>query len=121
MRHIYRIFINSFHYNNGDYLKKLKPKIIGYRNYKSFSNESFREELEQVVSNEDNCDANFRKFISTGNRIDQYVPKKKRYIRGNQSDFEMNEVLSMTIMLDLNLEIHFFKTELRKIKIIIKQ
>ena len=49
--------------------KKLKPKIIAYRNYKTFSNDSFREELEQIVSNEDNCYAKFGNFISKCNRI----------------------------------------------------
>ena len=42
--------------------KKLKPKIIICCSYKSFSNDSFREALKQIVSNEDNCDANFGIF-----------------------------------------------------------
>ena len=61
--------------------KKLKPKNITYRNYKSFSNNSFREALQQIVSNEDTCDANFGNFISTCNRIlDKQSPHTKKTI-----------------------------------------
>ena len=39
--------------------KNLKPKITTCRNYKSFSNDSFREALQKAVSNEDNYYAIF--------------------------------------------------------------
>lgn len=42
--------------------KKLKPKIIICFTYKSFSNDSFRKALKQMVSNEDNGDGNFGIF-----------------------------------------------------------
>ena len=55
--------------------KKLNPKFIAYRNYKTFSNDSFREKFEQIVSNEDNCYAKFGNFISTRYGIfDQHAP-----------------------------------------------
>ena len=39
--------------------KKSKPKIITYRSYKSFSNDRFREALQQIECNEDDCDSRF--------------------------------------------------------------
>ena len=71
--------------------KKSEPKIITYCSYKSFSNNNFREELRQVVSNRGNCDTNFKSFISSYN-------KKKKYLKGNQSPF-MKKSLSKAIML----------------------
>ena len=79
--------------------KKSEPKIITYRSYKSFCNNNFREELRQVVSKRGNCDTNFKRFISSCNKIlDQHAPQKKKYLRGNQSPF-MNKSLSKAIML----------------------
>ena len=73
--------------------KKSEPKIITYRSYKSFCNNNFREELRQVVSKRGNCDTNFKRFISSCNKIlDQHAPQKKKYLRGNQSPF-MNKSL----------------------------
>ena len=46
--------------------KKSKPKIITYRSYKSFSNDRFREALQQIECNENNCDSRFGNFISSG-------------------------------------------------------
>ena len=44
-------------------------RFIAYCNYKSFSSDSFRKVLQQIVSNEDSSDVNFTNFISTWNRI----------------------------------------------------
>ena len=78
--------------------KKSKPKIITYRSCKYFSNDRFREALKQIECNENNCDSRFGNFISSCNRIlDEHAPKKKRYLRGNQSPF-MNKTLVKAIM-----------------------
>ena len=79
--------------------KKTELKSITYRSYKSFYNNNFREELWQVVSKRENCDTNFKSFISSCNKIlDQHAPQKKKYLRGNQSPF-MNKNLFKAIML----------------------
>ena len=63
--------------------KKSEPKIITYRSYKSFCNNNFREELRQVVSKRGNCDTNFKRFISSCNKIlDQHAPQKKEISKG---------------------------------------
>ena len=78
--------------------KKSKPKIITYRSYKSFNNDGFREALQQIECNAENCDTNFGYFMSSCSRIlNQHAPQKKRYLRGNQSPF-MNETLTKAIM-----------------------
>ena len=79
--------------------KKSEPKIITYRSYKSFCNNNFREALRQVISKRGNCNTNFKRFISSCNKIlDQHAAQKKKYLRGNQSPF-MNKSLPKAIML----------------------
>ena len=89
--------------------KKSKPKIITYRSYKSFSNDRFREALQQIECNENNCDSRFGNFISSSNRIlDEHAPQKKKYLRGNQSPF-MNKTLVKAIMVRSKLRNVFLK------------
>ena len=96
--------------------KKSKPKIITYRNYKSFNNDGFRNALQQIQCNADNCDINFDKFMSSCRKIlDQHAPQEKRYVRGNQSPF-MNETLTKAIMHRSKLRNKFLKKELKKIE-----
>ena len=80
--------------------------------------------MQQVVSNEDNCYANFGNFISTCKRIlDQHAPpkkkkkkKKKRYIWANKSPF-MNRTLSKAIMLISKFRNTFLKTSTEEKKL----
>ena len=66
--------------------KKSQTKIIIYRSYKYFNNESFREELLQIETNENNFDESFKNFTSSCSDIlNKHTPQKKRYVRGNQS------------------------------------
>ena len=79
--------------------KKSESKIITYRSYKPFCNNNFREVLLQMESKRGNCDTNFKRFISSCNKImDQHGKQKKKYLRGNQSRFK-NKSLSKAIML----------------------
>ena len=58
--------------------KKSQPKIINYRSYKYFNNESFREELIQIEANGNNCDESFKNFTSSCNVIlNKHAPQKK--------------------------------------------
>ena len=91
--------------------KKFKPKIITYRSYKSFSNDKFREALQQIECNENNCDSTFGNFISSCNRIlDEHAPQKKRYLKGNQPPF-MNKTLVKAIMVRSKLGNVFLKNK----------
>ena len=78
--------------------KKSQSKIMIYRSYKYFKNESFREELIQIEVNRNNCDKSFKNFTFSRNAIlNKHAPQKKKYVRGNQSPF-MNKTLSKVIM-----------------------
>ena len=58
--------------------KKSQPKIITYRSYKYFNNDSFREALLQIECNGNNCDENFKDFTSSCNIIlNEQAPRKK--------------------------------------------
>ena len=81
--------------------KKLSPRIISYRSYKNFSNETFRESLinnfsKEVFSNNDNGLEKFCK--TTMDTLNLFAPMKKKYARGNQMPF-MTKDLSNKIMI----------------------
>ena len=58
---------------------KCKPKIVTYRNYKIFSNESFRQE---VLSTINNCSNKYNCFTNTTKEvINLHAPQKNTYIR----------------------------------------
>ena len=81
--------------------RKIEPRVLNYRDYKSFSNEGFRdlllEKLKAKLSG--NSDQSFSNFVNTCNTVlDKQLPKKKKYVRGNQSPF-MNKTLSKANML----------------------
>ena len=77
--------------------QKLKPKIIHYRDYKDFSNESFRVNLLNKLSLENlHTDSNgLGKFLQICNKtLDKEAPQKKKYIRGNNVPFYNKELSS---------------------------
>ena len=81
--------------------RKIGPRVINYRDYKSFSNEGFRESLLENLKGKlsGNSDQSFSNFVNTCNTVlDKHLPKKKKYVRGNQLPF-MNKTLSKAIML----------------------
>ena len=58
--------------------KKSQSKIITYRSYKYFNNDSFREALLQKECNRNNCDEHFKDFTSSCNIIlIEPAPRKK--------------------------------------------
>ena len=59
--------------------KKSQPKIITYRSYKYFINDSFREALLHTECNGSNYDGNFKDFTSPWNIIlNEQAPQQKR-------------------------------------------
>ena len=91
--------------------RKIEPTVINYQDYRSFSNERFRELLLETLKRKlsGNSDQSFSNFVNTCNTVlDKHFPKKKKYVRGNQSPF-MNKTLSKTIMLRTLLRNKFLK------------
>ena len=98
--------------------RKIEPRVINYRDNKSFSSEGFRESLLENLKGKllENPDQSSNNFVNTCNTVlDKQVPKKKKYVRGNQSPF-MNKTLSKAIMLRTNLRNKFLKNRSMKRK-----
>ena len=65
--------------------RKSQPKIIHYRNYKNFSNDIFRDSLQKIFPQNlgNSCDQDVDDFLIPCNKIlDQYAPRKTRYVSG---------------------------------------
>ena len=77
--------------------KNSQPKIITYRSYNYFSNDSFREALLEIECNGKKLRWKFKDFTSSCNiTLNEQASQKKKYVRGNQSPF-MNKTLSKAI------------------------
>ena len=107
--------LSDFHKMIGTVMKtsyrKIEPRVINYRDYNSFSNEGFRESLLENLKGKlsGNSDQSFSNFINTCNTVlDKQLPKKKKYVRGDQSPF-MNKTLSKAFMLRTSLRNTFLK------------
>ena len=60
--------------------RKIEPRVINDRNYKSFFNEGFRESLLEKVKGKllENSDESFSNFINTFNNVlDKQLPQKR--------------------------------------------
>ena len=91
--------------------RKSQPKMIRHRNYKNFSNDIFGDSLQKIFPPNlgNSCDQDVDDFLISCNKIlDQYAPRKKKYVRGNHSPF-MNKNLSKAIMLRTKLRNIFLK------------
>ena len=61
--------------------RKIEPRVINYRDYKSFSNEEFRESLLENLKRKssESSDKNFSNFIKPCNTVlNKQLPKKKK-------------------------------------------
>ena len=80
--------------------ERLKPKVINYRDYKSFENKLFREELLSELSNstlEENANG-LEEFTEMCQKtLNHHAPAKQKFVRGNHLPF-INKTLSKAIM-----------------------
>ena len=80
--------------------KKFQPRIINYRSYKHFSNDTFRKDLIDKLSNEELVinDDGMKRFCELNiNILNKHAPRKIKYARGNQIPF-FTKQLSKEIM-----------------------
>ena len=90
-------------------VQKLKLKVIHYRNYKRFCNESYRNELVTEFSKQNFEENSLEKFLEVSNKVlDKHVPRKSKFVRGNHSPF-MNRGLSKAIITRTRLRNVLFK------------
>ena len=88
-------------------LKKQKPKIVTYRDYKRFDNEKFRESLITCFSTGKNISYDtFENLVLQ--TLGKMAPIKQKHIRGNQSPF-MNKDIHKAIMTRTRLRNRFLK------------
>ena len=103
--------------------KKLSPRIISYRSYKDFSNETFRDCLVNNLSNEVFCnnDNGLEKFCKTTmDTLNFFAPIKKKYARGNQMPF-MTKDLSKEIMTRSRLRNKYLKDKTEENRLLYTQ
>ena len=77
--------------------KIIQPRIINYRSYKHFSNDTFRKDLIDKLSNEKFVinDDRLKKFCELSvNILNKHAPRKKIYVRGNQMTFFTKDLSS---------------------------
>ena len=80
------------------YFQKQEPKIVCYRDYRRFSNETFRNDVFQKLSQESASAYQLGTFHEiTKGVLDKHAPIKKKYVRANQAPF-MNKTLNKAIM-----------------------
>ena len=99
--------------------RKLEPRIVYYRDFKYFCNNSFKESLQKTILQNlgIGCDEIYESFAASCNKIlDNHAPVKKKYVRGNHSPFK-NKSLSKAIMVRTRLRNIFLKNRSEENKI----
>ena len=99
--------------------RKRDSRIVYYRDFKYFCNNSFKESLQKAISQNlgVGCDEIQESFASSCNKIlDNHAPLKKKYVRGNRSPF-MNKSFSKAIMVRTTLRNIFVKNRSEENKI----
>ena len=80
--------------------KKMRPRVINYRSYRDFSNQTFRVSLINNLPNEvfvNNNDGLQKFYKTTMDTLNSFATIKKKYPRGNQMPV-MTKNLSKEIM-----------------------
>ena len=75
------------------FFKKESPNVISYRNYKNFSNDSFRTNLINEISNNGILEGDLTGFLDACKKSLNYqAPRKNKYTRANQASFLTKEI-----------------------------
>ena len=99
------------------YFKKKGPSIIQYGKYKNFSNDKFRNELNERIRSKIES-SRLDIFVSAVLKVlSKNPPIKKRYIRANEAPF-MNKVLKKAVMKSSQLR-NVFRKKNWKVKLYI--
>ena len=103
------------------YLKKTKPKIIQYRDYKNFSNIVFRSELVDLLYIHNVNNIHYFDFDNLVTRLlNNHAPIKYKYIRANEAPF-MNKEFKKVIMVRSKLKyINTIGKKVNKFTLLIK-
>ena len=99
------------------FFKKAAPHIIKYRDYKTFDERLFRNELSENLADISDTELNYDVFENIFlKHINKYAPMKEKRVRANNSPF-MNKILSKAVMKRSRLRNKYLKnpTEINKI------
>ena len=84
------------------FFKKQSPKVISYRNYKNFSNDSFRTGLINEISSNGILEGHLTGFADACKKsLDYQTPHKKKYTRANQAPFMTKEINKEIIIIEI--------------------
>ena len=75
-----------------------KPKLLNYRDFKSFSRQAFEEDLSEALTDCGDSYDNFE-YIFTS-KLNKHVPKNRKWVRGNHKP-HINKELRKAIMKSL--------------------
>ena len=67
-----------------------KPKLLNYRDFKSFSRQAFEEDLSEALTDCGDSYDNFE-YIFTS-KLNKYAPKKRKWVRGNHKTLTNKEL-----------------------------
>ena len=94
--------------------KKTGPTVINYRDYKNFSEQTFKRELKEELDSIEQTDLDYSSFQNCFEKVlDKHAPMKKKYARANDGPF-MNRVLRKATMLRSRLKNRYNKSSLIK-------
>ena len=84
------------------FFKKQSPKVISYRNYKNFSNDSFRTDLINEISSNGILEGHLTGFLDTCKKsLDYQASRKKKYTRANQAPFMTKEINKEIVIIEI--------------------
>ena len=76
-------------------LNTTEPKLLNYRNFKHFSQETFKQNLSEALCDCGDSYDDFNHIFKS--KLNKHAPKKKKWIRGNNKP-HVNNALSQSIM-----------------------
>ena len=84
--------------------------VINYRDYKNFSEQTFKRELKEELDSIEQTDLDYSSFQNCFEKVlDKHAPMKKKYARANDGPF-MNRVLRKATMLRSRLKNRYVKS-----------
>ena len=89
---------------------KAGPTVMNYRDYKNFSEQTFKQDLREELECIKSSDLNYDSFQNCFEKVlDKHAPMKKNYARANDGTF-MNRALRKAVMLRTRLKNKYNKS-----------
>ena len=89
---------------------KTGPTVINYRDYKNFSEQTFKRELKEELDSNETTDLDYSSFQTCFEKVlDKHAPMKKKYARAHDGPF-MNRTLRKATMLRSRLRNRYNKS-----------